>query len=465
MPPSPRRYHLVLDADLKALYESRLPNGPAFATLDESQRAEFRLFVETKGVLFNPRWGLTGRLNAYDALRTFTLAENEVALEDPETEDPDIEDEIRARTAAKIHGTKATSAGGVTTDPSEMEAKTKIRELQRLWASLPLTEAEEDRPQPVREIFPSEPGDPPGSWRIKTMKFNPETGKKEEVRTLIRPLTKKKEAIIDQLQAILLPFVKKSVARTLNNPKYRGLQDQTDEIADKVLVNWAYKVRQVENEIEDGSAPAHASEIAGSYKTPRGRETQHPDEFFKSYRDANLDRTTYPDIIRDVMNRIGKVIGNEINKSKRAGQFTSDQPVSTSGELSDEGEEAEVIAKTPPEQITHPSELDDKFSAFKEIENALRTYPKEYKLFKAIISSPGDLVAAGVSLGWTKEKTIDVLKSLRTAIHKEVPEHADIFARLRESKKYAPLARLLFPGLCIQEVRPTYSTYRKFDLI
>jgi hypothetical protein len=466
MPPPSRRYHLILDADLKALYESRLPNGPAFGTLTESQKAEFRLFVETKGVVWNPRWGMVGRMNAYGAFREFTLEENDVALEDPEIEDPEIEKEIRARTAAKIHGTRATSAGGVTIDPAEAEAKAKIRKLQRLWATL--TESEEERPQPVRELFPSEPGDPPGSWRIKTMKLNPETGKKEEERTLIRPLSRKKEAIIDQIQAILLPFVKKSVARTLDNPKYRGLQDQAEEIADKVVVDWSFKVRQVENAIEDGSAPAHASEVAGSYKTPKGRETQHPDEFFQSYRDANPDRTTYPDIIRDVMSRIGKVIGNEINKSKRAGKFTSDQPVSTSGELSDEGEEAEVIAKAPEDEITDAPDIDDKFSAFKEIENALRTYPKEYKLFKALIGTTGDFQTAGLKLGWDRAKTIDVLKSLRAAIHKEVPEHSDIFARLRESKKYSSLARLLFPNLCIQEVRPlgvTYSTYRKFDLI
>jgi hypothetical protein len=141
MPPSPLRRHLILDADLSDFYERRLPNGPLFSTLTESQEAEFRLFVETRGVLWNPRWGLTGRLNAYGAFREFTIDENEVALEDPE-----IEKEIRARTAAKIHGTKATSAGGVTTDPSEVEAKGKIRKLQRLWATL--TGAAEA--QPVR---------------------------------------------------------------------------------------------------------------------------------------------------------------------------------------------------------------------------------------------------------------------------------------------------------------------------
>jgi hypothetical protein len=165
------------------------------------------------------------------------------------------------------------------------------------------------------------------------------------------------------------------------------------------------------------------------------------------------------------MNRVGKVIGNAIEKSKRAGKFTSDQPVSTSGELSDEGEEPEVIAKEP---ATDAPEIDDKINVIKEIEKALRTYPREYKLFKAMVGTPDDFEAAGQSIGWGRAKTIEVLKSLRDVVHAEVPEHADIFARLRESKKYSPLARLLFPGFCIQEVRPlgvTYSTYRKFDLI
>jgi hypothetical protein len=455
--------HLISDAQLQEVYERRLPAGPAFASLDEGQKAEFRLFVETRGVLWNPKWGMVGRLNAYGAFREFTLEENDVALEDPPLEDPAIEKEMRARTATKIRGTKATSAGGVTTDPAEMEAKEKIRKLQRIWATL--TEAAEA--QPVREILPKEPGDPPGAFRVMTMKLDPATGKKRETSTLIRPLSPKRESIIDQIQTILLPLVKKSVARIVNHPQYRGLQNQVDEIAGKVIVDWGIKVREVENAIEDGTAPAHASEVAGSYKTPQGRETQHPDEFFDRYSDADPDRTTYPDIIRDVMSRIGKVVGNAIEKEKRRTKSLSDQPVSTSGELSDEGEEPEVVAKAP-EEVTDAPEIDDKFSVFREIENALRTYPKEYRLFKALVSTQGDFQTAGQSIGWDRAKTIEVLKNLRTIIHDEIPEHADIFARLRESKKYSPLARLLFPSLCIQEVRPlsvTHSTYRKFDLI
>lgn len=81
--------HLISDDQLRECYAARIKNGPAFDSLDESQISEFRLFVESRGILWNPKWGLTGRISAYDALRNLTLAEEADTEEKEETDEKD----------------------------------------------------------------------------------------------------------------------------------------------------------------------------------------------------------------------------------------------------------------------------------------------------------------------------------------------------------------------------------------
>src|SRR5258705_13948870 len=64
-------------------YAKHFPDKPPYAKLSEREKRLNRFYFESRGVIFNPRFGVTGRIGGYAALRDFTLA---AASEEPPTE-------------------------------------------------------------------------------------------------------------------------------------------------------------------------------------------------------------------------------------------------------------------------------------------------------------------------------------------------------------------------------------------
>src|ERR1700745_3434672 len=54
-------------------YAKHFPDKPPYAKLSEREKRNARFYFESRGVVFNPRFGVTGRIGGYAALRDFTL--------------------------------------------------------------------------------------------------------------------------------------------------------------------------------------------------------------------------------------------------------------------------------------------------------------------------------------------------------------------------------------------------------
>jgi hypothetical protein len=140
---------MLREAVLAEAYARKYPDAPPFHTLSPKRKWEIRGYFESRGVIFNPHWGVTGRINGYAALRNFSLASEPPAeLELGEAERADRaeiiakraeeqeEAEAEAQSAEEEELTRA--AAPKTPEPRvdparEQETKLNLAKLQKQW--------------------------------------------------------------------------------------------------------------------------------------------------------------------------------------------------------------------------------------------------------------------------------------------------------------------------------------------
>jgi hypothetical protein len=112
-------------------YAKAFPKATPYEQLSPSGQREARGYFESRGVIFNPRFGVTGRIGGYAALRNFTLAADELK----EAEGPEAETE-EFPSASNAPPPKSAE------DPArDMAAKRDLAELQKHWPPV-----EDERP-------------------------------------------------------------------------------------------------------------------------------------------------------------------------------------------------------------------------------------------------------------------------------------------------------------------------------
>lgn len=200
---------MLREAVLATAYARKYPDGPPFHTLSPRRKAEIRGYFESRGVIFNPHFGVTGRINGYAALRDFTVEEDraeEIAKRAGEQE----EEEAEAAAAEEEELSRAAGTSPQVTlrkDPErETNAKQELAGLQREW--------------------------PP------TGDKSPEA---EEARN----------DLLDRAMVILEPYAKMAAKQHLG-PHFS--EEDAEEIAHDALVDWKVKVLDRVNDMRKGKA-------------------------------------------------------------------------------------------------------------------------------------------------------------------------------------------------------------------
>ena len=413
---------LLQEAVLAEAYARRFPGKPPYSTLSAEERWEIRGYFESRGVIFNPRFGVTGRIGGYSALRDFTLASElgedraeEIAKRAEQAE----EEEIATATAEEEELHRATTPRAeIRQDPAqEIAAKRDLAELQKQWPP-----SEDERP---------------------------------EANTA-------RNHILDKAIEILEPYAKMAAKQ------HMGLhfnEYDAEEFAHDALVAWKNKVLKRVQTIRNGETNSKGDVL--------------PDAFVGEKLGTHTKRNLIADVghfVLNVMKSRGKTAANRAKlapmdplASEHEGERGEDEP--PIGHQVTSGED-------PTTEITGKEQTHDVFRDFKTLSRDLRrsASTEAADLLDAILSTNSfDERELATELGWTRKK----LRNVRTVLGSYVKHRARDIPSLRRltrifgeaaerlCEKYAVLNLLLRGSNFIpsRTSKSLTSIYEKFELI
>jgi hypothetical protein len=411
---------LLQEAVLAEAYARRFPDKPPYGTLSEEEKREIRGYFESRGVIFNPRFGVTGRIGGYAALRDFTLAVNEadraemIAKRAEEQE----EEETAAATAEEEELHRAASPRAeIRQDPAqEVAAKRDLAELQKDWPP-----AEDERPQ----------------------------------------ANTARNDILDKAIEILEPYAKMAAKQ------HMGLhfnEYDAEEFAHDALVAWKNKVLKRVTAIRKGETNSKGDLL--------------PDAFVGEKLGSHTKRNLIADVgkfVFHVMQSRGKTAANRNRlapmdplASEHEGERGEDEP--PIGQIA-------ATKETPASEITGREQSQDIVGMFKTISRDLRRAASEdaADLLDAILRTNSfDDRELATELNWTRKK----LRNVRTVLGSYIKHRAKSIPALRRltrivgeaaerlCEKYAVLNLLLRGNFLPSRQGPSLSRiYEKFELI
>lgn len=384
---------------------------------------------ETRGVIFNPRFGVTGRIGGYAALRDFTLAPDELkeAEKDPEKK-PDREEEIIRKAEAE----------------EEAEAEKASAEEEELHkAANPPPKAKAD---PARDLAAKQAlADLQKRW--------PQASDVRPEAEMIR------DEILNKAIEILEPYAKMAAKQHL------GLhlnEEDAEEYAHDALAAWKAKVLKRIDQVRNGATNSKGQLL--------------PDAFVGKKLGTNTERNLIADIGRFVVNVArsrGKTAAGRARlapmdplASEHEGERGEDEP-KVGHDVSTE--------ETPETAITGPEQQQEIFGIFKSLSRDLRrsASTEAADMLDAILkTNTTDDRELAKELGWPRRKIRDVRTVLtsyvkhRAKTNPNLRRYTRIFGEAAERlcEKYAVL-NLLLEGhfLPARASKSLTRIYEKFE--
>ena len=413
---------MLREAVLAEAYARKYPAGPPFFTLSPKKKAEIRGYFESRGVIFNPRFGVTGRIGGYAALRDFTLAVNEADRAEQIAKRAEEQEEAEAEATAAEEEELARAASPATAaaprqDPArEMETKRQLAALQKSWPS-----AQEDTP---------------------------------EANTT-------RNDLLDQAITLLEPYARMAAKQHLG---IHFNEEDAEEIAHDALVSWKTKVLKRIHQVQRGETNSKGDLL--------------PDAFVGEKAGTHTKRNLIADIGTFIFNKMQsrrKTTGHRAVlapmdpiASEHEGERGEDEP--PLGHQVTSGED-------PTTKITGAETTQDVFRDFKTLSRDLRraASTEAADLLDAILTTNSfDDKELALELGWTKKK----VRNVRTVLTSYVKHRAKDIPSLRRltrvfgeaaerlCEKYAVLNLLLRGNFLASRQGPSLTRiYEKFELI
>jgi hypothetical protein len=413
---------MLREVVLAEAYAKHFPGKPPYDTLSPKEQWEIRGYFESRGVLFNPRFGVTGRIGGYSALRDFTLAVNEAdrAEEIAKRAGEEEEAEAEAKAAEDEELARATTPRVTTPrkDPErETDAKTKLAELQRDW---PRTEDKSAQADATRN------------------------------------------RLLDSAMVILEPYAKMSAKQHLS---IHFNEEDAEEIAHDALVDWKVKVLQRVEDMRKGKA--------------NSKGQLYPDKFVGK----KLGTGTARNLIADVGTFVYNKMQSRRKTTGHRAVLAPMDPLASEHE-GERGEDEPPIGhqvtsgENPTTEITGAEREQDIYRDFKTLSRDLRRQASTdaADLLDAILKTNSfDDRELAVELSWPRKK----LRQVRTVLSSYVKHRAKTIPSLRRltrlfgeaaerlCEKYAVLNLLLRGSnfLPSRSSKSLASIYEKFDLI
>lgn len=381
-------------------------------------KTEVAQLFESRGVLFNPRYNLTGRTSAYGALRDFM-----------ETDEED--DEELARSQADELQTPAP----VPKKDHEAGLKAKIKVLQAEWDQV-------TQSMSLGSSHQSAPVDSEDSRGEKMTIYG----------SCTCPKCTKLRDILDRLMVDLLPWGQYVARRYL--PSHITNEDDVRDVVQKALSVWVDHIFKSRSEIEAGGPGPDL--FTGAYPTGGPRN-----------------------ILADLTKYISQVAGSFRNTKIRQNKIAPMDPLAD--ENRGEGDEEqnpgmEVTSDGDPSSDLEQREQTDAYmNYFQTIVKDLRrspSYQREADLLDAMLSmstdNPKELMQ---ELGWSSaqlRKTRAILGDYVKRRIKENPALNTLSHLMGESARRLclqhPVFNLIFEGSFLPEIRNSLAEIReRFD--
>jgi hypothetical protein len=401
-------------------YAKKFPDKPPYEKLSEREKREVRFYFENRGVIFNPRFGVTGRIGGYAALRDFTLASEDL-------KEADRAEEIARRAE----------------EEEEKQAEVASAEEEELArAASPRLELRQD---PARETAAKrELAALQGRW--------PQARDNSPVADNLR------NEILDKAIRILEPYAKMDAKQHLGQ---YFTEEDGEEAAHDALAAWKAKVLKRVEQIRAGATNTKGQLL--------------PDAFVGKKLGTATERNLIADIGRFVFNVVQSRRKTTANRARLAPM----DPLASEHE-GERGEDEPPIGhqvstgETPASEITGAEQSRDIFRMFKTLSRELRrrASTEAADLLDAILKTHSyedqDLAS---ELGWTRKKvrnTRIVLSSYIKHRAKDIPElrrFLGIFGEAAERLcQQFPVLNLLLEGhfLPTRRSKSLASIYEKF---